>query len=137
MLSICLLAVAVAACSKESPKAATPEGGEAQAEKVAAPSGNRKTVADVITKHAELKDQVVELRGKVVKYNPSIMGKNWVHLQDGSGSEADGTNDILITTQDTATVDSEVTVTGTVHVDQDFGAGYSYEVLVEDATITP
>jgi hypothetical protein len=62
------------------------------------------------------------------------MGKNWLHLQDGSGSE--GTNDLTVTTTATAEVGDLVLVNGKVSVDRDFGYGYTYEVLLEDAEIT-
>lgn len=93
-----------------------------------------RTVAEVNTRAAELKDKPVVIRARVVKYNPGIMGKNWVHLRDGSGSAIDHSNDILVTTQATTKVGDIVTVKGTVRTDRDFGAGYAYKVLVEDAT---
>lgn len=100
-----------------------------------ASGANARTVAEIITKSAELKDKPVLVRGKVVKYNPEIMGKNWIHLRDGSGSAADGTNDILVTTASAAKVGDIVTVKGTVRTDKDFGSGYAYKVLIEDATL--
>lgn len=98
---------------------------------------NAKTVAEIVTKRAELKDQPVLVRGKVVKFNPEIMGKNWLHLRDGSGSAADGSNDILVTTMAAAKVGDIVTVRGVVRTEKDFGSGYSYQVLIEEATIKP
>jgi len=102
-----------------------------------ATGANARTVAEVITKSAELKDKTVQVRGKVVKFNPAIMDKNWIHLRDGSGSAADGTHDILVTTKANAKVGDVITISGTVRVDKDFGAGYSYKVLIEDATLQP
>lgn len=105
-------------------------------EMIAKASGaNAKTVAEVVGKGAALKDKTVLVRGKVVKYNADIMGKNWIHLRDGSGTPAEGTNDILVTTANEAKVGDTVTVKGVVHTDKDFGAGYSYKVLIEDATL--
>lgn len=100
-----------------------------------AKGANARSVAEVMTAGAKLKDKTVRVRGKVVKYNPGIMGRNWVHLRDGSGSAADGTNDILVTTLNEAKPGDIVTAQGVVHVDKDFGAGYSYKVLIEDATL--
>jgi hypothetical protein len=100
-----------------------------------ASGANARTVAEIITRGTELKGQTVLVRGKVVKYNPEIMGKNWVHLRDGSGSAADNTNDILVTTMNQAKIGDVVTVKGIVHTNQDFGAGYSYKVLIEEATL--
>jgi hypothetical protein len=75
------------------------------------------------------------VRGKVVKYNPEIMGKNWIHLRDGSGTATANTNDILVTTANQAKLGDIVTVKGTVRTGKDFGAGYSYKVLIEEATL--
>lgn len=100
-----------------------------------ADGANAMTVAEVMTKSAELKGKPVVVRGKVVKYNAEIMGMNWIHLQDGSGSAADGSNDILVTTSALAKVGDVVTVEGIVATDKDFGAGYSYKVLIEQASV--
>lgn len=100
-----------------------------------ATGANAQTVAEIMTKGAELKDKPVLVSGKVVKYNAGIMGKNWVHLRDGSGSAADNTNDILVTTLNEAKVGDVVTAKGIVRTDKDFGAGYSYKVLIEEATL--
>jgi len=102
-----------------------------------ASGANARTVAEIVTKGSELKDKPVLVRGKVVKYNPGIMGKNWVHLRDGSGSAADSSNDVLVTTANQAKLGDVVTVKGVVRTNKDFGAGYAYKVLVEDATLQP
>jgi hypothetical protein len=94
---------------------------------------NACTVEEVMTRGAELKDKSVLVSGKVVKYNTNIMGKNWIHLRDGSGSAENG--DVLVTTTDQAKVGDVVTVKGVVRTDRDFGAGYSYKVLIEEATL--
>lgn len=96
---------------------------------------NAYTVGEVMAKGAELKDKTVQVRGRVVKYNPDIMGKNWVHLRDGSGSATDYTNDILVTTSNQTKLGEIVTAKGVVHTDKDFGAGYAYKVLIEEATL--
>ncbi len=98
---------------------------------------NSRTVAEVMTKGAELKDQTVLVRGKVVKFNPEIMGKNWVHLRDGSGSVTDNTNDVLVTTMNQAKIGDVMTAKGIVRTNKDFGAGYSYKVIIEEATLQP
>ena len=86
-------------------------------------------------KRASLAGKTVIVSGKVVKYNGGILGRNWLHLQDGSGKAADGTNDLTITTDGTAKVGDVITVTGTVAVDKDFTAGYAYKVMLEGARI--
>lgn len=99
-----------------------------------APDG--KTVADTYAAKDELKDKPVVIRGKVVKFLSGIMGKNWLHLRDGSGSGDKGDNDITVTTNDVVAVGDVVTVSGTVRIDKDFGAGYRYPVIVEEAKVT-
>lgn len=96
---------------------------------------NARTVAEIMTKGAELKDKPVLVHGKVVKYNAGIMGKNWIHLRDGSGSAANNTNDVLVTTKNQTKVGDVLMVKGVVHTDKDFGSGYSYKVLIEEATL--
>ena len=93
-----------------------------------------KTVAEIFAAKENLAGKQVLVRGKVVKFLPEIMGKNWLHLQDGSGSE--GTNDLTVTTTAMAAVGDLVLVNGKVSVNRDFGYGYTYEVLLEDAEIT-
>ncbi|HSP35106.1 MAG TPA: hypothetical protein VLU46_12380 [Thermoanaerobaculia bacterium] len=99
-------------------------------------AANGKTVAEVWKRKGVMRDQPVVVRGQVVKFLPQIMGKNWMHLRDGSGSHTSGDDDITVTTKDTAKVGDVVTVTGTLRVDKDFGAGYMYPVLIEDAKIS-
>lgn len=104
--------------------------------KVAKATGaNAYTVGEVAGKAAVLKDKPVQVRGQVVKYSEGIMGKNWAHLRDGTGDAANGSNDLLVTTKDQTKVGEVILVNGTVRTDKDFGAGYSYKVLVEDASI--
>jgi len=93
-----------------------------------------KTIAEVFAEKDALAGQPVTFRGKVVKTNPDIMGKNWLHVRDGSGGE--GTNDLTITTAGAMpAVGDTVLVTGTVALDRDFGMGYAYDVLIEDAEV--
>lgn len=100
-----------------------------------AKGANAYTVAEIVGKAARLKDKTVVLHGKVVKYNPGIMGKNWIHLRDGSGAETDNSNDILVTSANPTKLGDIITIKGVVHTNQDFGAGYSYKVLIEDAVV--
>lgn len=104
--------------------------------KVAKATGpEARTVAEVVTGKGALKDKTVLVRGQVVKLNAGILGKNWLHLQDGSGSAADSSNDILVTSKEQAAVGEVVTVRGTVRTDVNLGAGYAYPVIIEDAAL--
>ena len=95
----------------------------------------QKSIADIYQEKAELAGKPVKLQGKVVKVNNNIMNRNFLHLQDGSGDPAVGTNDLTITSDDTAAIGDTVTVTGTLMVDLDFGSGYKYPLLLEKASI--
>ena len=92
-----------------------------------------KTVEEVYQDKAKLKGKRVTLRGKVVKFNEAIMGKNWLHLRDGTGKEP--SNDLTVTTQNRAKVGDTVLVEGVVTLDKDLGSGYQYDVIIEDAKV--
>lgn len=105
--------------------------------KVAKADGaNGRTVAEIYAQKGALKGKTVAVRGKVIKFTPDVMGKNWVHVRDGSGSHDKQNDDITATTNDVVAVGDVVVVTGTVVLDKDFGAGYAYPVLIEGAKIT-
>ena len=93
------------------------------------------TIADLFAHRASLAGKEVAVRGKVVKVNSGIMGKTWIHLQDGSGSAANADHDLTVTTTGDAKLDEVVTVRGALRLDRDFGAGYRYAAIVEDATV--
>jgi hypothetical protein len=101
-----------------------------------APGPDGRTVAEIYAQKATLKDSKVVLHGKVVKFLPEIMGKNWIHVRDGSGSADKKDDDMTVTTKDSVAVGDVVTVTGTVKLDRDFGAGYAYPVMIEDAKVS-
>jgi hypothetical protein len=91
------------------------------------------TVADIYAQKSALAGKPVKVRGKVVKFSPEIMGKNWLHIQDGSGQE--GSNDLTVNTSAVAQVGDTVVVSGNLTVAKDFGYGYQYDVIIEDAKI--
>jgi len=98
------------------------------------PAKDGKTVAEVYAASAKLGGKPVKVRGKVVKYNANILGKNWLHIQDGTG--AAGSNDLLVTTTTQAKRGDTVLIEGKVALNKDFGSGYKYDLLVEDAKVT-
>ena len=94
-----------------------------------------RTIEEIFAEKDQLAGQAVTFRGKVVKVNADIMGKNWLHVRDGSGEE--GTNDLTVTTVGVLpAVGDTVLVTGPVALNKDFGMGYKYGVIVEDAEVT-
>lgn len=100
-----------------------------------AKGANAYTVSETYGKAGKLDKKTVVVRGKVVKVSKGIMGKNWVHLRDGSGDSGKGTNNLVVTTQDVPKVGDVVTAKGILYKDKDFGAGYKYKVIVEEATV--
>lgn len=94
-----------------------------------------KTIAEVFAEKDQLAGQQVVFRGKVVKVNANIMGKNWLHVRDGSGDE--GSNDLTVTTAEVLPeIGDTVLVSGQVAVNKDFGMGYQYGIIIEDAEVT-
>ncbi len=95
-----------------------------------------RTVAEIYAGKATLSGKPVAVRGIVVRWSPGIMGRNWLHLQDTTGDPQARTHDLTVTTTDTAKLGDTVLVKGTIAVDKDFGAGYRYAVIVEQAKVT-
>ena len=93
-----------------------------------------KTIAEIYAQKSTLANKPVSVRGKVVKINEQILDRNWVHIQDGTGGS--GTNDLTLTTNDKAKVGETVLVSGTLVLDKDFGYGYKYAILIENAKVT-
>jgi len=108
--------------------------GEVKVPKATGPDA--RTVAEVFAQRAALKDKTVTIRGKVVKYNPSIMGRNWIHLRDGTGAPGKD-NDITVTSQDAAKLGEVVVVQGKVAVDQDIGMGTTWPLPTGPVSVTP
>lgn len=93
------------------------------------------TVAEIYAKRSALNGSAVSVKGLVIKVSPGIMGKNWIHLQDGSGAQDNGDFDLAVTSQDLPAVGDVVVVKGKLSADKDFGAGYRYKAIIEDAAI--
>ena len=91
------------------------------------------SIEKIYSNKNELNGKNVKVKGKVVKYNPNIMNRNWIHIQDGTGSEND--YDLVVTSTDEVKVGNIVIVEGIVSIDKDFGAGYFFPILIDDARI--
>lgn len=119
---------------------ANPHSGSAATKPTAAiaekiePAAGGQTIAQVFANVSSLAGKPVVVRGKVVKVNNQILDHNWLHIQDGTG--AAGTNDLTVTTAATVSLGDVVVVRGTLATNKDFGAGYKYAVLVEDAAVS-
>lgn len=96
------------------------------------PAGG-KSVAEIYQDRKALSGTRVTVCGKVVKFSPEIMGRNWAHVQDGTG--AAGAHDLTVVTADSAKIGDTVLVNGVVVLDKDFGFGYKYDILIDNATL--
>ncbi|HTT71091.1 MAG TPA: nucleotide-binding protein [Anaeromyxobacteraceae bacterium] len=109
---------------------------DVKVDKVAKAAGpDARTVEEIWAQRLKLKGKSVSVRGQVVKFT-AVMGRNFIHLRDGSGSADKKDNDVTVTTKDPAAVGDVVTAQGQIITDKDFGAGYTYPVLVEDAKLS-
>jgi hypothetical protein len=93
-----------------------------------------KSIADLYADKKSLAGKEVVVRGRVVKFTPGVMNKNWIHLRDGTGTE--GANDLTVTTNVTVNLGDLVVARGVMNIDKDFGFGYAYEIIVENADVT-
>ncbi|MCC6748907.1 MAG: nucleotide-binding protein [Deltaproteobacteria bacterium] len=118
---------------KGAPAASGPKG--PRLPKAEGPTG--RTVAEVFAQKDQLKEKPVAVRARVTKFNAKILGRNWLHVEDGTGSAAGKDGDLTVTTADLAEVGDVVLLRGVVRVGKDFGAGYSYPVMVEGAKLEP
>lgn len=99
------------------------------------PLPDGKTIADIYAESDQLKNESVSLNARVIRVKKAFMGKNWIVLQDGTGSKPD--NKIVATTQEVVNPGDLVTVKGTLATNVDLGRGYSYKVMLEEATFSP
>jgi hypothetical protein len=105
-----------------------------QVEKAQGKEGH--TVAELHARKQQLEGKPVAVRGKVVKLSSGILGRNWLHLSDGTGSEATKDSSVVVTTQETVAKGDVVTARGKVTLNKDIGSGYVYPLLIEDAALT-
>lgn len=102
-----------------------------------ATGADARTIAEIYAVKGSLGGKTVTVRGQVVKFSAGIMNRNWVHLQDGTGAADKATHDLTVTTDAAVKVGDVITIRGTVRIDKDFGAGYTYPVIVEDGKLVP
>ncbi len=93
------------------------------------------TIAELYSLRDLFDGKKVKVRGQVVKFAGEIMDRNWVHIQDGTGNGDQ--YDLAITTQDVVKVGDVVVFEGMIGLNRDFGAGYFYELIMEDAILIP
>lgn len=91
---------------------------------------NGQTIADLLKNKNTLTGKTVKVRGQVSKYTAGVMGKNWIHIRDSSSQQ-----DLTITTDASAKMDDIILVEGQLAQSKDFGYGYIYDVIIEDAKV--
>lgn len=91
------------------------------------------TIAELYANADKYAGKTVKIRGEVVKFSQAIMQRNWVHIQDGTRSG--NSFDLAVTTNEMTKVGDVVVFEGTVALKKDFGAGYFYDVIVENARL--
>ena len=91
------------------------------------------TIKELFEKKKSYEGKTVKVRGKVTKYTPAVMNKNWIHIQDGT--DAGGKFDLAITSNDEVAVGDNIVVEGKISLDKDLGYGYFFEVIMEDAKV--
>ncbi len=96
-------------------------------------SENTISFAKLFKNKEKYNNKTVTLKGEVTKFNPAIMGVNWIHMQDGT--EFNGEFDLTVTTSATVQIGDVITLEGTVTLNKDFGAGYFYAIIIENATL--
>jgi hypothetical protein len=90
-------------------------------------------LTELIHNKGKYDGQTVKVQGRVIKLNNMIMKKNWVHIQDASVQSEN--TDLTITTIDNVAVGDVVAFEGKIAVNKDFGSGYKYEIIMEDANL--
>jgi hypothetical protein len=102
-------------------------------ERAAGPGG--KTVAEILGQRTSLAGKTIRLQATVVKATTGVLGRTYLHVQDGSGDASLGTNDLSVTTTATPAVGQVITIEGVVALDRDIGSGYKFPTLIEDARV--
>lgn len=93
------------------------------------------TVEEIHMWRENLEGQKITIEASVSKVSHEIMELDWVHLNDGTGNEEKLTNDLVLTAKNTTIkAGDKVLAKGTVVVNKDFGFGYFYKVIIQDAT---
>lgn len=94
------------------------------------PNGSTE-IADLVANPERFEGKIVQVSGQCVKSNPNIMGRNWLHIKDGSKDDFD----LVITSGIDVPVGHTITMKGKVVLNKDFGAGYRYAILLEDSEL--
>ena len=92
---------------------------------------NGKTIAEIYAQKAKLSGKRVRVRGKVMKYTSNVLGKNWLHIQDGSSQQQ-----LVVLTKDKTDPGAVVVAEGTLTLNKDNGIGHVYAVALVEASLS-
>jgi len=99
-----------------------------------APVTGGMTIKEIFSAADNLTGKLIKVKGKVIKFNQQIMKRNWIHIQDGTADNTD--YDLVVTSSEVVSVGDVIVAEGTLSKDKDFGSGYMFKVIVEDAKIS-
>ncbi len=91
------------------------------------------TLAELFANKETYANKIIKVKGEVKKFNSKIMGKNWIHIQDGT--EHLGENDLTVTSQMETKPGDIIIIEGKIILDKDFGSGYFYKIIMEEGKI--
>lgn len=94
-------------------------------------NSNEISIADLYKNPKKFEGKIIQIKGQVTKFNANILDKNWIHIQDGT--EFNKKYDLTITTAETVNIRDVVTFKGKIILNKDFGAGYRYDIIMEEA----
>ena len=89
------------------------------------------TIAEIHARKDELNGDTIRVRGQVTRFTAGVLDKNWIHIRDSSAAD-----DLTVTTDATVAIKDVVIIEGKLELDKDYGYGYVYPVILEDAKIT-
>lgn len=90
-----------------------------------------RTIEEILNSPAAFVGKHIQVSGVCVKVNYNIMGRNWLHLKDGSMDEYD----FVATSAQIVSEGQVITLEGIFNEQRDFGAGYYYDFILEDAKV--
>ncbi len=92
------------------------------------------TIAELFANKEKYEGKTIKVKGQVTKFNAQIMDKNWIHIQDGT--EYDGLFDLTVTSTANAKVGDIINLKGKIVLNKDFGYGYKYDIIMEEAVLS-
>ncbi len=103
---------------------------ETHTDKVVQHQGSIK-IAELVKDPKKYEGKTIQLSGICTKINAGIMNRNWIHIKDGSKDDFD----LVITSQEFVPEGSSFTIKALVTLNKDFGAGYRYDLILENGLI--